>query len=302
MQPLVSIDGVIVPAKDATISVFDRGFLYGDSVFEVYRSYGSLRFLEAEHLARLARSAAIVGIALPIELEALASEIEALHRASGLEDAYLRVILSRGEGPLGIDPRSAYAPRRVLIAAPLELPAASLYEEGAALITLSSAAPRSYTGAAGAKASNYLASILAHQEARARGAHEALLIDGSGAILEGATSNFFIVRAGALYTPALESGILPGITRALVLELARDLGLGVHESAITLEELAEADEAFITSSIREIMPVRSVDGAAIGIQQARIRGRSTGPTTDRLREAYRARIEGARDSNASSSI
>lgn len=289
MKTLVSIDGAIVPAEEAKISIFDRGFLYGDSVFEVYRSYGDHRFLEREHLERLERSAAIVGIELPAPLALIAEEIAALHEAFGHGDAYLRLMITRGEGPLGIDPRAARSPRRVLFAAPLRLPPPALYQEGASLITLSGAAPRSYTAAAGAKASNYLANLLAQREASERGAHEALFIDESGGILEGATSNLFIVHQGALHTPALESGILPGITRAIVLEIARGLGLEAREGRVDRALLKEADEVFITSSVRELLPIAAIDGEPVGSGQP-------GAITRRLHSAYRQRIEDSRTS------
>lgn len=283
----IAIDGEIVPAEKATISVFDRGFLYGDSVFEVYRSYGGVRFLEEAHLRRLARSARIIGIELPVDLDTLAREMASLHAASGLGDAYLRVLITRGEGPLGLDPHSAHSPKRVAFAAPLRTPPKELYERGTELVTLSGAFLSGARRAAGAKASNYLENILAQRSASEMGAHEALFVDESGALLEGATSNFFVVCDGSLHTPPLESGILPGITRAFVLELAASIGLSVHEGRVDGALLGAASEAFITSSIREILPVRAIDSAKIG-------GGAPGPITRRLHALYRERIEEAR--------
>jgi branched-chain amino acid aminotransferase len=284
MRYTVSIDGELVAPKDAKISVFDRGFLYGDSVFEVYRTYAGKPFREREHLERLARSAARIFIDLPIELDRFAHEIRATLDASGLKDAYVRVIVTRGSGPIVLDPSTAESPTRVVIVAPVTPPDPSSYDAGIAVVTVRHARPTDVSAAAGAKASNYLANLLAQREARAKNAHEAIFVAPNGDLLEGATSNLFVFREGVLMTPSLDLGILGGITRAMVMKAAEREGIVCVEGRIPRESLEDAEEVFITSSIRELMPVIRVDDVTIG------RG-VPGPNTKRLHRAYRTLIE-----------
>jgi branched-chain amino acid aminotransferase len=283
MEYTVSIDGALVGPEDAKISVFDRGFLYGDSVFEVYRTYSGRPFRQWEHLERLARSAERVFIELPVDLETLAREVGDALDASGLMDAYVRLIVTRGSGPLVLDPSTAESPTRVIIVAPVTAPDPSLYATGVKVVTVRHARPTDLTAAAGAKASNYLANLLAQREARAKDAHEAIFVAPNGDLLEGATSNLFVVRDGLLATPSLDMGILGGITRAMVIEAAKRAGLVCVEGSIAQEALSDAAEAFITSSIREVMPVVRVDDDTIGTGLP-------GPITRRLHEEYRALI------------
>jgi branched-chain amino acid aminotransferase len=260
----VSIDGQVVDSVDARVSVFDRGFLYGDSVFEVFRTYGGVPFAEAEHLARLARSAERLMIPMPVSLDALSSEVRATLASAGTGEWYVRVVITRGTGPLTYDPATASEPLRVIIAAPLVVPPRQNYERGIAVILLSASRPTDDARAAGAKASNYLANLLAVHEAKQKGAQEALMLGKEGQILEGASSNLFIVKGGRIRTPEPQPGILVGITRATVLQAAADQGIEVEEGEIRPADLFSADEAFITSSIREVMPVVSADGNVIG--------------------------------------
>jgi branched-chain amino acid aminotransferase len=282
-QGIVSIDGVLVDSADARVSVFDRGFLYGDSVFEVFRTYDGVPFAEREHLERLARSAERLMIPLPLTIEALSEEVHAALDAAGEGPWYVRVVITRGTGPLNYDPSTAVEPLRVIIVAPLTLPPRAHYEEGIGVVLLSASRPTDDARAAGAKASNYLANLLAVHEAKQRGAQEALVVGKGGQILEGASSNIFIVRGAKLRTPQPQPGILVGITRATVLKAAADLGVEVEEGEILPQDLGSADEAFITSSIREVMPVVSVDGRAIGSGKP-------GPLTKRLHEGYLERV------------
>jgi branched-chain amino acid aminotransferase len=260
----VSIDGLVVDSADARVSVFDRGFLYGDSVFEVFRTYGGAPFAEREHLERLARSAERLMIPLPVSLPELSAEVRATLDAAGDGEHYVRVVVTRGTGPLTYDPSTASAPLRVVIVAPLSLPPAQNYERGIAVTLLNASRPTDDPRAAGAKASNYLANLLAVHEAKQKGAQEALVLGKGGQILEGASSNLFIVNKGRVRTPEPQPGILVGITRATVLQAAAAEGLTVEEGEIRPEDLFSADEAFITSSIREVMPVVSADGHTIG--------------------------------------
>lgn len=275
----VSVDGKLVDGGAAQVSVFDRGFLYGDSVFEVFRTYGGVPFAQEEHLERLARSAKRLMIPMPASLETLSSEVRDTIEAAGEGDWYVRVVITRGSGPLSYDPSTATEPLRVIIVAPVSVPPAEHYERGIAVCLLRASRPTDDERASGAKASNYLANLLAVYEAKQKGAQEALMLGRQGQVLEGASSNIFIVRDGRLRTPEPQPGILVGITRATVLKVAAEAGIVVEEAEIRPEDLQEADEAFITSSIREVMPVISVDGRKIGTG-------APGPLTRRLHEGY----------------
>jgi branched-chain amino acid aminotransferase len=276
----VSIDGRVVDGDEARVSVFDRGFLYGDSVFEVFRTYGGVPFAQQEHLERLTRSAKRLMIPMPVSIETLSSEVRAALDAAGEGDWYIRVVVTRGTGPLTYDPTTATTPLRVIIVVPLSLPPAQYYERGVAVALLRASRPTDDERASGAKASNYLANLLAVHEAKQLGAQEALMLGRHGQILEGASSNIFIVKDGKLITPEPQPGILIGITRATVLAAASAEGIEVEEGEVHPQDLYDADEAFLTSSIREVMPVVSADGQKIG-------SGVPGPLTKRLHQAYR---------------
>jgi branched-chain amino acid aminotransferase len=280
MTRLASIDGTLFPSEEARVSVYDRGFLYGDSVFETVRTYGGEPFALGEHLARLQRSADRVGIAMPIPPAELGMEIRKAIRAARNPESSARAMLTRGSGPLGLDPALAGAPLRVILVEPLTLPAAGLYRDGVAVITLRMV--RAADAAHGAKVGNYLSSLLALKQAKDAGAHEAIVLDATGRVVEGTTSNVFIVRDGAVITPPEDSGALPGITRAHLLEVAAETGRAVRCEPLTPEDLASADEVFLSSSIREVMPVVRVDDHPIGDARP-------GPVTRALHAAFRAR-------------
>lgn len=286
MTTLVSINGRVVGGDQAAISVFDRGFLYGDSVFETIRTYGGKPFALHKHLARLERSAALVFIDLPVTRSELAREVTELLAAAGNEESYLRAIITRGQGELGLDPALAHVPNRVLVAAPLHAPALEVYRDGIKVVTFRSQRATDATGAEGAKVGNYLVSVLAMREARKVGALEALIVDARGRVIEGASSNLFWVHNGTLLTPPLEVGILAGITRAYVLEVAKTLELPVRQEAPKLKELHKADEVFISSSIRELMPVVEVDSRPIASGKP-------GPVTARLHAEFRRLVREA---------
>jgi branched-chain amino acid aminotransferase len=275
----VSIDGQVVDSGEARVSVFDRGFLYGDSVFEVFRTYGGVPFGQREHLERLQRSADRLMISMPVSVETLGSEVAATLDAAGEGEWYVRVVITRGMGPLTYDPTTATRSLRVIIAAPVTVPPAEHYDRGIAVSLLHASRPTDDERAAGAKASNYLANLLAVHEAKQQGAQEALMLGRNGQILEGASSNVFIVQDGALRTPEPQPGILVGITRAVVLAAASAEGIVVEEAEVRPEDLYGADEAFITSSIREVMPVVSADGRTIG-------SGAPGSVTKRLHQGY----------------
>jgi branched-chain amino acid aminotransferase len=282
MNRIVSIDGSLRPPAEATVSVYDRGFLYGDSVFETVRTYGGEPFALDEHLARLARSAERTFIPVPVPLAAFAMEIRLAVRAARNPESYARAMLTRGSGPVGLDPALAGAPLRVVLVEPLAPLPASVYRLGVGVVTVRTQRAAD-SAAQGAKVGNYLASLLALKQAKEAGAHEALVLDAAGRVVEGTTSNVFLVRDGAIVTPPVEAGILPGITRAHLLEIAAELGHAVRFEAITPEDALAASEVFLSSTLREVVPVVTVDGRPVG-------GGTPGPVTRALHAAFRTRI------------
>lgn len=277
-------NGVIEPAERAVVSVFDRGFLYGDSVFETLRTYGGRPSALDRHMARLERSAARVFIPLPIPIADFAAEVCRAVEAANNPESYVRVMLTRGVGEtLGLDPELAREPVRLVIVTELHPPPPEVYERGVGVITFRTQRVADSTEAAGAKIGNYLTAVLAMREARKQGAHEALILDAAGRVVEGSTSNVFAVRKGVLVTPPESAGILLGITRSFVLEVAAEMGLTVELGTLSPAELGAVDEVFISSSIREIVPVVSVDAAPVSDGKP-------GPITLELLRRFREKI------------
>jgi branched-chain amino acid aminotransferase len=285
MPVLVVLDGQHCPPGEASVSVFDRGFLYGDSVFETLRTYSGEPFELEEHLSRLERSAQRVFMPLPSPRAELRAELLAAIRAAGNAESYVRLMITRGQGPLGLDPALAERPLRVIIVQPLQEPPAEQYARGIAAVSYRTERVVDATSAQGAKIGNYLISVLAMRAARAAGALEALIVDGHARILEGASSNVFAVQHGRLLTPGEEAGILAGITRAHVLALAAELGIPVELRALELDAAYACSELFISSSIRELLPVVKLDGRLIGTG-------APGPVFARLLAAFRERTRG----------
>jgi len=278
---LASLDGHIVPPEAAEVSVFDRGFLYGDSVSAVFRTYGGAPFALDEQLAELERSANLV--ALPsVDSGRLRSEIVAVVRVTGNAESQVRVIVTRGTGAtLGLDPALARTPLRVVLVTELPATPASFYERGIGVVTYATLRTLRGTRAVGSRVGAGLASVLALREAELRGAEDALILNADGEVMEGTSSNVFLVQNGALVTPPEEAGILACVARAKVLELARTLGLAVTLRAFTPSAFDVAEEAFLASDVRELVPVVAVDGRAAG-------GGRPGPVTRQLLAAYRA--------------
>lgn len=261
---VVMIDGQIVPSERACVSVLDRGFLYGDSVFEVMRAYDKRVYAMREHTERLFRSAGLVHIELAADVEQVIEEVSRAVEASPYRDVIVRVHVTRGVAPLGLDPTPARGALRVAIVAPVHPPSFEDYRDGIAVTTHRTERAADNTEAAGAKVANYLVSLLALREARASGAKEAIIVDGRGRVLEGASSNVFVVKAGVVHTPPATEGILPGITRASIFRAAESLGVLLRITTLTRGDLTEADEVFITSTVREVLPVVQVDGQGVG--------------------------------------
>ncbi len=279
---LAMIDGEVYASDQAKISVYDRGFLYGDSVFETVRTYAGKTFALDEHMRRLERSAAALALALPVATAELAAETLRAIAAAGNPESSARVMLTRGVGPMGLDPGAATHPCRVILVEPLQLPPDEAYRRGVSARCVQTV--RASDAVHSAKLANYVASVLAVRDAKAAGADEALVVSRDGRVIEGTTANLFAVIGARLITPSLEAGILDGITRAAVIELAPAEGVNVELAALTPEELCSADEVFLTSTIREILPVREVDGRAV---------RAPGPVTRRLHAAFRKRVGAA---------
>lgn len=269
----------IVPEEEVRISPFDHGFLYGDGIFEGIRAYRGRVFKLPEHLARLYSSAKSLLLEIPFSPEVMASWVIETVKANNLKDAYIRLVVSRGVGDLGLDPKRCPTPTVIIIADNIQLFPESVYETG---LTLASSAIRRPSGDVlnpQIKSLNYLNSVLAKIEAGQRGVPEMILLNQLGHVVEGTGDNVFIVRDGVLVTPPRSAGILPGVTRAVVMDLARDSGYEVREENFTLHELYNADECFLTGTAAELVAAVSCDGRSIGT------GRP-GPVSVALRAAF----------------
>jgi len=283
MEGIIYLNGTLMPAQEAKISPLDRGFLYGYGLFETMRSYKGRVFRLDRHLARLRRSAAILALAAELEAYDLEQAIYKTLEVNRLKDARIRLTVSAGLGERGLAPPNL-GPITVMVSVEkLVLPPPQIYRRGihAAIVSTrrNSLSPLSQI-----KATNYLDSFVALSQAVASGAEEAILLNERGFIAECSTSNIFLVVEGILTTPSVESGILPGITREAVLELARDLGIEAVEREIPEADLFQAEEAFLTTSVREIVPLTSIDDKPVGSGKP-------GPVTSRLMAAYKELVE-----------
>jgi len=284
---IAMVDGQVLPLESAKVSVLDRGFLYGDSIFETLRTYGGRPFALDLHLERLERSASLVHIDLPISSRDLSDEVVRAIAASQNAESYIRLTITRGSGELGLDPELAGRPLRVIIVTPLKPPAGEAYQKGIHAVSFRTTRAFDGTEAVGAKIGNYLVSVLAMQRAKAAGAGEALIVDRGGLVVEGASSNVFFVQRNALVTPPEEAGILPGITRKILLGIAIDLGITVEQRTPGIGDIFGFDEIFVTSSIRELLPVVALDGRSVG-------DGAPGPVYRKLLAEFRARALRAR--------
>ncbi|HEY8549492.1 MAG TPA: aminotransferase class IV [Vicinamibacterales bacterium] len=285
MDIAVNIDGRLRSRDEAVVSVFDHGFLFGEGVYEVLRTYGRKPFLLERHMERLRASADRIALQIPLSDEELRARIdETLAAASLPGEAYVRLVVTRGVGEIVYDPAACPAPTTVIIVKPLQALKPSVYTEGVrvALVPVMRNHPSSVDPRI--KSNNLLNNALAMQQAYARGAFEALMRNHRGEICEGAQSNFFLVTNGVVRTPPLTAGLLAGITRGLVLELAAARGLHVREEPLDESDLAAADEAFLTSTTKEIVPVVAVDALEIG-------NGTPGPITLQLLDAFRERTQ-----------
>jgi branched-chain amino acid aminotransferase len=281
---MIYIDGQIYEKnEEARISVFDHGLLYGDGVFEGIRVYNGRIFRLNSHLHRLFASARTIRLEIPGSAESLAEVITDMVRRSGKREAYIRLVVTRGTGDLGLDPRKCPKPSLIIIIDGISLYPKEFYEQGIRICTSSWRRPPPDCMHPRVKSLNYLNNILAKIEANDRGCQEALILNKEGRVAECTADNIFHASDGILFTPDLAEGALAGITRAVVLELAGGLGLEVSECRVSLFELYNAEEVFLTGSGAELVPVIEIDGRTIGS------GRP-GPVTDKIREAFKREI------------
>jgi branched-chain amino acid aminotransferase len=276
-----SVNGIVVPAEEARVSVLDNGFAFGDSVYEVLRTYGGLAFEPGRHFRRLRASAARLGFSVPASDADLLAQVDGLLGRAANGESYIRIIVSRGLGDCSYHFERVQGPTVVMIQKPLPPYPAGHYADGikVAAVGVRRNHPRALDPAI--KSSNLLNNILAVREAQSRGAEEPVLLNQEGFVAEGASTNVFLARGGTVFTPPLSAGILAGITREVVLELLPSLGVPSREQPLRLADLLAADEAFMTSTTREVVPVRQVDETPVG-------SGSPGPVTRRVMDAFRA--------------
>ena len=260
----VYVNGRFVDRKEAVISVFDHGFLYGDGVYETLRAYDGRIFMLAKHLARLRRSADLIGLELPIPEKDWPGLLREAMERNELTDAYLRITVSRGEGDIGLDPR--LCPERTIVVMakpPLTYPR-ELYQQGVALGVVSIRRNLSTALPPRIKSLNFLNNILAKREAGTAGAFDGLMLNADGYVTECTASNIFFVHNNRLCTPSMDCGILDGVTREIVLLLASEHHIQTEEGSYRAEDLLGADECFLTNTSMELMPVRSINDRPVG--------------------------------------
>jgi branched-chain amino acid aminotransferase len=285
LRGAVYVNGTIRPASEAVVPVYDHGFLYGEGVYETLRTYNRVPFLYDRHLNRLRASSRRIHLDVPFTDDELARWIDDTVAAAGeMREAYIRILFTRGVGELNYDPRSTPAPTTVIIVKPLEEPPARVFENGINICLVGIL--RNHPGSVNPliKANNLLNNALAMQEANSRGGEEGLMCNYRGELSECSQANFFMVRDGVVLTPPSEAGLLEGITRAFLFEIGRDEGIDVREAVLYPKDLDTAEEAFITSTTRELSPVTSIDGKPVGTG-------TVGEVTRRMLEGYRKRAQ-----------
>src|SRR5215472_3291894 len=275
----VWINGKLFDKSDAKISVFDHGLLYGDGVFEGIRVYGGKVFRLREHIDRLYESARHIALEIPLGREAITQAVLDTVKANSKQDGYIRLVVTRGAGSLGLDPGRTSDPQVIIIVDDISLYPAEYYDKGLEVITASII--RNHPNALNPriKSLNYLNNILAKIEAVRAGCQEAIMLNHNGEVAECTGDNIFVVKRGILRTPHLVAGILEGVTRNAVIELAREAKIPVQEMALTRHDIYSADECFLTGTGAEIAPVAECDGRNIG-------NGKPGPITRQLRERY----------------
>lgn len=273
----IMIDGQHVNKENAVISVLDHGFLFGDSVYEVIRTKEGKLFAADIHLKRLRYSADKMGLPIPWDDDFLLAEMRQMVQLMGIDECVLRLVVTRGMGPLIIAPEKCGPQRRILYGKPITRPAPECYRDGVAIRVSQVRKPASVHEKGNLKTGNYLESVVALKNTKKMGFHEALLLNHDEMVAECATSNIFWIKNDTLYTPSLAAGVLRGVTRQLVLHLAKSLQMPILEGHFPLALLLSADEVFITSTSRDILPVSKIDENQFAV----------GPVTQKLMEGFR---------------
>ncbi len=275
----VNINGQLFDKADARVSVYDHGLLYGDGVFEGIRIYAGKVFRLPEHIERLYESARHILLEVPWSPQKMTEEVLRTVEANGKKEGYIRLVVTRGVGNLGLDPHNCETPQVIIIVDDISLYPARLYEEGMEVITSSFIRSHPNTISPRVKSLNYLNNILAKIEAHRAGVPEAIMLNHLGELAECTADNIFLVKHGVLRTPPINAGILEGVTRDTIIELAEAAGITVQEVPLTRHDVYAADELFLTGTGAEIVPVVKVDGRTIGAGKP-------GPITRQLRERY----------------
>jgi len=274
----ININGVITPAEEAKISVLDHGLLFGDSVYETLRTYNGKPFLFSRHFGRLEHSATVVGLQLPWTKSKALEEVQKTLLAG---ECRIRLMFTRGVGDLAPDIETCTAPTAIIIVVPLVALPERIYQDGVDVVISS---VRRGARFADIKTGSLIHQVLARREAKLKHAFEAVLLTADEKLSDGITSNIYLVRDGKLLTPSHDAGIVEGITRRVVLQLSEEMGLQVIEGLFEVSEIARADEMFLTSSTREVVPIARVDGKPVGSGKP-------GPVTQKLLRSYRAAIQ-----------
>tara|TARA_B100001123_G_C15309620_1_gene1023890 strand:+ start:638 stop:1501 length:864 start_codon:yes stop_codon:yes gene_type:complete len=287
MTVAINVNGRIADKEKAVISIFDHGFLYGEGIYETLRTYRRRPFLFDRHMVRLRQSADMLTLNVPFSDSEIATELQKTMSAATIRDeAYIRILLTRGIGDLTYDPRDTPKPSLVIIVKDQIDPPQAAYQEGVNVVITKVVRNHPSTVNPKIKSNNLLNSALAMQEAIRRGAFEGVMRNYKGELTECTTANLFIVTNNTAVTPPIEAGLLPGITRAFLFEVAKDTNIIVKEEVLKDEDLFNAEEAFLTSTTRELVPIVKVDGNKIG-------DGSPGPITKKLLEAFRVRAHAA---------
>ena len=283
MPRLIFMNDRLVPENEARVSVFDHGLLYGDGVFEGLRSYSGRVFRLDAHLDRLWASAKAICLTIPLPKETVAKAVNDTLAANSLVDGYVRLIVTRGAGSLGLDPNRTHDPQVIVIADTIALYPQEHYEKGLRIITAATQRVQSAALSPRIKSLNYLNNIMAKLEGLQAGCVEALMLNHKGEVAECTGDNIFVVRSGKLLTPPPDAGILEGITRNAVMELATATGIDCRESTLVRHDLYTADECFLTGTAAEVIPVVEIDGRKVGAGVP-------GPITKRLTADFLALI------------
>lgn len=285
-KPLtIYVDGKFLPESEAKVSVFDHGLLYGDGIFEGIRFYDGRVFRLEEHHDRLWDSARSICLEIPMSREAMTEALLETIRRNGLRDGYIRQIVTRGVGNLGLNPAQCKRPTVIIIAATISLYPEKVYRSGLTIVTVPTRRAGAATLNPAVKSLNYLNNVMARIEANLVGADEALMLNDNGNVAECTADNVFIIKKGQIFTPPISAGALRGITRAVVFEIADEFGIKVTETDISRHDVFVADECFLTGTAAEIIPVIKADGRVIGTGKP---GEISGRMIARFREVTRA--------------